>query len=443
MSPARANWALAWPLILSNLSVPLQGLVDLAVIGRVGSTAELAAVGLGTSLVGALYFLLGFLRTGTTALAAQALGAGDAVEAKAVLLRGLLGAVLAGALLALAAPVLLALAGSLLDPDPAVAEGLGAYVTIRLLGAPAPLLGFVGVGWCLGLQDARRPLGLGLAANLVNAALTLVLVAGLGAGVAGAAAATVLAEIAAAGLLVPALRPHWRRLGGAPPDGTRVLAPRPLLRLLAINRDLLLRSLFLETAFLALAAASTRQGPVVLAANSVLKTFFTLSAYGLDGFAHATEALVGSAVGAGDAAAVRAAVRAGLRNGVAVALVASVGFWLLGDGLVRLVTDLEEVRAVALDHLALAAALPVVSVWAFLLDGVFFGATRASELRNAMALSLALFLALLGGLQPALGNTGLWLAFLGFLLARGATLGAAYRRLGPAGLAAAAGVARP
>jgi MATE family multidrug resistance protein len=441
MSPGRANWALAWPLILSNLSVPLLGLVDLAVIGRVGSTADLAAVGLGTSIVGALYFLLGFLRTGTTALAAQALGAGDTVEAKAVLVRGLLGAALAGTLLAAASPILLAAAGAVLRPDPAVAEGLGAYVTIRLLGAPAALLGFVGLGWCLGLQDARRPLALTLVANLVNAALTLALVAGLRTGVAGAAAATVLAEGAAAGLLAPVLRPHWRRLAGAPPDRARVLAPRPLLRLLAINRDLFLRSLFLETAFLVLAAASTRQGQVVLAANSVLKTFFTFSAYGLDGFAHATEALVGRAVGAGDAATVRAAVGAGLRNGAAVAVAASFGFWLLGDGLVRLVTDLEEVRAVALDHLALAAALPLVSVWAFLLDGVFFGAARAVELRNAMALSLVLFLALLGALQPALGNTGLWLAFLGFLLARGATLGAAYRRLGPAGLAA--GAARP
>jgi MATE family multidrug resistance protein len=441
MSPGRANWALAWPLILANLSVPLLGLVDLAVIGRVGSTADLAAVGLGTSIVGALYFLLGFLRTGTAALAAQALGAGDTVEAKAVLVRGLLGAALAGTLLAAASPILLAAAGAVLRPDPAVAEGLGAYVTIRLLGAPAALLGFVGLGWCLGLQDARRPLALTLVANLVNAALTLALVAGLRTGVAGAAAATVLAEGAAAGLLAPVLRPHWRRLAGAPPDRARVLAPRPLLRLLAINRDLFLRSLFLETAFLVLAAASTRQGQVVLAANSVLKTFFTFSAYGLDGFAHATEALVGRAVGAGDAATVRAAVGAGLRNGAAVAVAASFGFWLLGDGLVRLVTDLEEVRAVALDHLALAAALPLVSVWAFLLDGVFFGAARAVELRNAMALSLVLFLALLGALQPALGNTGLWLAFLGFLLARGATLGAAYRRLGPAGLAA--GAARP
>lgn len=443
MSPARANWALAWPLILSNLSVPLQGLVDLAVIGRVGSTAELAAVGLGTSLVGALHFLLGFLRTATTALTAQALGAGDAVEAKAVLARGLLGAVLAGALLAAASPALLALAGWLLEPDAAVRRELGAFVTIRLLGAPAALLVFVGLGWCLGLQDARRPLALVLAANLLNAVWTLALVAGLGAGVAGAAAATVLAEGMAAALLAPVLRPHMRRLGGGAPAPARVLASRPLLRLLAINRDLFLRSLFLETAFLALTAASTRQGPVVLAANSVLKTFFTLSAYGLDGFAHATEALVGRAVGAGDAAAVRAAVGAGLRNGAAVALAASVGFWFLGEELVRLVTDLEDVRAVALSHLALAAALPVVSVWAFLLDGVFFGAARATELRNAMALSLVLFLVLLGTLQPALGNTGLWLAFPGFLLARGATLALSYRRLGPAGLAAAAMVARP
>lgn len=439
MSPARANWALAWPLVLSNLSVPLLGMVDLATIGRFGTTAELAAVGLGASLVSAIYFLLGFLRTGTTALAAQALGAGDRQEVKAVPVRALAWALLAGAGLAASSPLLVLAAEAAMRPEAEVAGPLRSYVAIRLAGAPAALAGFVGLGWCLGLQDARRPLLIALATNLVNAALTVLLVAGLGLGVAGAAGATVVAEGTAAILLRPVLAPLWHRLGGGRPAARLVLARGRLLGLLAINRDLFLRSLLLEAAFLVFAAASTRQGRIVLAANAVLKTFFTLSAYGLDGFAHATEALVGRAVGARDPGAVRAAVRAGLGNGAMVALAMTAMFGLLGDSLVRLLTDLEEVRAAAGEQRALAALLPLVSVWAFLFDGVFFGAARARELRNAMAGALVLFLAGLLPLQAAAGNTGLWLAFLAFLAARGGALAIVYRRLGAELLATGGG----
>lgn len=436
MSPARANWALAWPLILSNLSVPLLGMVDLAAIGRFGTTAELAAVGLGANLVSALYFLLGFLRTGTTALAAQAVGARDPDEAGAVLARSLGLALIAGAALAAATPLLVRAAEALMRPEPEVAAPLRAYVAIRLLGAPAALAVFAGVGWCLGSQDARRPLLLAILTNLSNAALTLLLVAGFGLGVRGAAIATVLAELLGAALLRPLLLPVFRRSGAGRPSVARLLDRVRVAALFRINRDLFLRSLLLEAAFLTFAAASTRQGQVVLAANAVLKTFFTLSAYGLDGFAHATEALVGKAVGARDPAAVRAAVAAGLGNGAFVAVTMTLAFLLSGDGLVRLLTDLEEVRAAAARQLLLAGLLPLVAVWAFLFDGVFFGAARARELRDSMAFALVLFLLALLPLQAGFGNTGLWLAFLGFLAARGAALALLWRRLGGEGLAA-------
>lgn len=438
MSPARANWALAWPLILSNLSVPLLGMVDLAAIGRFGTTAELAAVGLGANLVSAVYFLLGFLRTGTTALAARAVGARDPDEAAAVLARSLGLALLAGLLLAAASPLLVLAAEALLRPEPEVAGPLRDYVAIRLLGAPAVLAGFAGVGWCLGSQDARRPLLLAIVTNLSNAALTVLLVAGFGLGVRGAAIASVLAELLAAALLRPLLLPLFHRSGAGRPSVARLLDRARVAALFRINRDLFLRGLLLEAAFLTFAAASSRQGQLVLAANAVLKTFFTLSAYGLDGFAHATEALIGKAVGARDPAAVRAAVAAGLGNGVFVAVTMTIAFLLLGDGLVRLLTDLEEVRAAAGRQLVLAGLLPLVSVWAFLFDGVFFGAARARELRDSMALALALFLLLLP-LQAGFGNTGLWLAFLGFLAARGAALALLWRRLGAERFAAAGG----
>ncbi len=434
MSPVRANWTLAWPLILANLSVPLLGMVDLAVIGRFGTTAELAAVGLGANITSALWFLAGFLRTGTTALAARALGADDPAEATAVLVRGVAQALLLGLALVAATPLLLAAAAWAMRPEAAVTELLGAYLAIRLFGAPAALIGFVGVGWCLGLQDARRPLLLALLTHGLNAIGTVALVAGAGLGARGAAWATVLAEAAAALALVPLLRPLHRRLGAVRPSRRALTAPGPWLQLWALNRNLVLRSLLLEAAFLLFAAVSSRQGQVVLAGNVVLKTFFTLSSYGLDGFAHATEALVGRAVGARDPEAVRAAVRAGLGNGVLVAIGMTVIFALWGDGLVRLLTDLPEVREAARAQLPLATLVPLVAVWAFLFDGVFFGAARARELRDTMAAAALLFAVVVAPLSALFGNTGLWLAFLAFLAARGVGLALRWSRLGPVGL---------
>lgn len=435
MTAARREcWRLAWPLILANLSVPLLGLVDTAVMGHLPEPHFLAAVALGALVMSVLYFLFGFLRMGTTALVAQALGAGDAVELRAVPARALLVAFAQGLLLLLLAKPILWASGLIFAPSQAVAAGLETYLLIRLLGAPAGLASFVVLGWLLGLQDSRGPLLLMIVTNGINAALTVALVLGLGWGVAGAAAATLVAEYLglAAGLLLVLWR--WRGLGLHLPAAAEVWQRARFVRLLALNRDLFLRSLMLEAVFVAFAALGSRQGEVVLAANAVLLNFFTAAAYGLDGFAHAAEAMVGRAVGARDARAFRAATRAGFTLAGWLALAMTLVFWLAGPALVALLTDIAAVRATALDFLPFAAFLPVVAVWAFLLDGVFFGATRSAELRNAMAAAVLVFAALAAVLPGAYGNTGIWLAFLLFLAARGLLLGAVYWRAG-AGLA--------
>jgi multidrug resistance protein, MATE family len=423
----RECWRLAWPLILSNLSVPLLGMVDTAVVGRLPEAHHLAAVALGSTVAGVLYFLFGFLRMGTTALAAQALGAGDGLELRATLARGLLVAAGLGTALAASAPLTVAAAVLLFAPEPAARDGMAAYLAVRLLGAPAALATLALLGWFLGLQDARRPLALMLATNALNAALSVALVHGLGMAAGGVALATVLAEHAGLALALLLARRRWRELGGAPPRAAVLVGAR-LRRLFAVNRDLFLRSLLLEAVFLAVAALGSRQGEVTLAANAVLMTLFTAAAYGLDGFAHAVEALVGRAVGARSPDELRAAVRAGFGLAGALALLMSAAFALLGPALVDLLTTLPEVREAARRFLPYAALVPVVAVWAFLYDGVFFGATRTAALRDGMLLAALLFALAAAVLVPALGNHGLWLALLAFLAARGAILALAYGR---------------
>lgn len=428
--PYREAWRLAWPLVLSNLSVPLLGMVDTAVVGHLPDPAQLGAVALGAAMASMLYFAFGFLRMGTTALAAQALGGADSDELRAVLLRGLGVAAAIGLVIVVLAPVAVGAGLAIFAPGTEIAPAFEAYLRLRLLGAPAALAGFVLVGWFLGLQDSRRPLVLMIATNGLNALLDVLFVFGLGMEADGVALATAISDYAGLAIGLSILRPAWRRLGGGLPPRTALLRPERFARLFRVNRDIFLRSLMLETAFTSFAALSSRQGELVLAANAVLKTFLTLASFGLDGFAHAAEAMVGRAVGARDLASFRAAVRVAFVNGAWLALLMTVALWLGGELLVRLLTDLEPVRATALVYLPYAAALPAVAVWAFLWDGVFFGATRTAELRNAMVLALLTFLAAAATLPPLLGNHGLWLALLLFLGARGLFLGLSYRRVG-------------
>ena len=428
MTAYRECWRLAWPLILANISVPLLGLVDTAVVGHLPGPHFLAGVALGAMVVSVLYFMFGFLRMGTTALCAQALGAGDTAELRAVPVRALLVAALLGLTIVLLSWPILAVAELVFAPGAAVRDSLATYLVIRLFGAPAALGSFVVLGWLLGLQDSRGPLALLVLTNAVNAALALLFVLGLGYGVAGVATATLIAEYAglAAGLLL--VRRRWRRLGLGRTGLPEVLVRRRFLRLLAVNRDIFLRSASLEAAFLAFTALGSRQGEVILAANAVLMNLFTFSAYGLDGFAHAAEAMVGKAVGGRDVGALQSAARAAFGLAAALALAMTLAFALGGPALIALLTDIASVRAAAVAHLPFAAAVPVVAVWAFVLDGLFFGATRTAELRNATAAAALVFAVAALALTGPFGNTGLWTAMLLFLAARGIFLGLLYWR---------------
>ena len=430
-APIRRSWQLAWPLVLSNISVPLLGMVDTGVVGHLPEPRHLEAVALGATTVSVLYFLCGFLRMGTTALTAQALGAAAGLELRAVLVRGLLLAAGLGLVIAVAAPIVAAGAAIILAPPPAALGEFRSYVLVRSLGAPAGLAQLVVLGWLLGLQDARRPLVLMLVTNIFNAGLAVFFVFGLGYEAAGVAAAAVVGELVGAALGFVIVWQHLAASGGLPPWAA-VLTLSRFRRLILVNRDLFLRSCLLEGAFVVLAAVGSREGGLVLAANAVLLTFFTLAAYGLDGFAYATEAMVGRAVGAADPDELRAAVSAGFVNALVLAFLLTAGFAVGGTALVSLITDQPAVRATAGIYLPWAVLVPAVSIWAFLYDGVFFGATRTAELRNGMLIAVGFFLASSAILVPFAGNHGLWLAFLAFLAGRGLILAWIYARAGGA-----------
>jgi len=420
-------WRLAGPIILSNLTVPLLGAVDTAVVGHLPDPAYLGAVAIGATLFSFLYWGFGFLRMSTTGLTAQAWGADDPQAVRLQFLRaGAIALAIAGALMALQAPIGW-LAFELFEAGDQVERLAQGYFEIRIWGAPAALMNYVLLGWFLGRQDARTPLFLMILINAANIALDLFFVVGFGWDVAGVAAATAIAEWT--GALV-GLWLVWRAMRGlGPVDRGALLETAALKRLVSINRDIFIRTLCLVSAFAYFTAQGAEMGELTLAANAVLLNFLNIASFGLDGFAHAAEALIGRAVGRGRRADFQAAVRAVFRWAALTATLMAIVFVLAGPGLIALLTDQAAVREAAARYMLWPALLPLASVWCFTYDGIFIGATRGRDLRNAMIASLAVYLLLIHTAQPAFGNHGLWAAMTGFMAVRGLFLALSYPRL--------------
>ena len=421
----RRVWRLAWPMVVSNLSIPLLGAVDTAVIGHLPEPHFLGAVAVGALIFNTLYFGCNFLRMGTTGLTAQAYGARDLDGARATAARALLIAlVLAGVLLALQGPIG-RLAFYLVEPSAAVAAEGTRYFFIRIWGAPAALANIALVGWFIGMQNTRAALALLLTVNGINIVLDLVLVLGFDLAVAGVAWATVAADYAglALGLAVGA---RLARRHGGRWRARLVLDAAAMRRFLGINRDIFLRTLFVITAFALFTTLSAREGDVVLAANAVLLNFVVFFNFAFDGFAFAAEALTGRALGAGRRDDLARAIRACLLWCLLLALLTVAVYGLAGAPIVRVLTDIEAVRSVAFDVLPWLIALPLVAVWGIFFDGVFTGTTRTADMRNTMMLAFAVFVPCAWFLREPIGNHGLWLAMTLLYAVRGAGLGAIY-----------------
>ena len=414
--------AIALPMTLAVLTTPMMGLVDMAVVGRLGDAALLAGLAAGVVVVDIAFVSFNFLRSGTTGLVAQANGRGDVVEEQAVLWRALMLALACGlVLMVLALPA--GRAGTFfIDPEPQVAEALELYVAIRFLGAPLALGNFALLGSFLGRGEAVLGLAMQVVITGVNVALSILLGLHFGLGLTGVAWATVAAEavgLVAAGVLVAT------RFARLPRITWSVLFDRQAVAaILSLNRDIMIRTLALMAAFTLFARQGAQLGTLTMAANAVLMNLFFVVAYFLDGLANAAEQIVGRAVGAQHAPAVRQAVRLTAIWGFAFAAVAAFAFFVAGDALVALVTTLPDVRSEAGRYLAWAAVTAISGVLAFQMDGVYIGATWSRSMRNRMLLSLGVFVVSLLLLPPFFGNHGLWAAMHIFLWTRGLSLAA-------------------
>lgn len=421
-------WHLAWPVILSNLTTPLLGIVDTAVVGRLPGPEHIGGVAVGAVAFTSVFWAFGFLRMGTTGFVAQAEGAGDRHEVRAVLARALLVAGAIGlAMLALQWPLWLA-ARHLLQPGEAVTELARQYFAVRIWTAPATLGNYALLGWFIGMQRPRLALATQIWLNGVNIVLDLLFVGVFGLGVPGVAWATLAGEWSALALgLFLALR--LLAADGGTWDRRRILDPTRIRAMLAANLDIFIRTACLIAAFGWFVRAGARFGDLVLAANAILIQMVGLLAHGLDGFAFAAEALVGGALGRRDRAALRGAVVASTIWAALVAICFALVYAIVGDMIIGLMTDQADTRAVAGTYLVWVVLYPLVAVWCFQLDGIFIGATQTADMRNCGLASVAVFAAAVLVLPDLAGNHGLWGALTLFNVARTVSLAAVYPRI--------------
>ena len=413
---------------LSSISVPLLGMVDTAVMGHLGDAWYMGAVAAGSMIFSVLFMGLNFLRMGTTGITAQAHGADNSDAMRAGLGQPFVMALLlAGLLILLQKPIILA-ALTLIEPSTAVGELTGEYFRLRIWSAPATLCNFVIVGWLLGMQKARGPLVMTLTINLSNIVLDLWLVIGLGMKVEGVAIASVIAEILglAVGLTFVAQElgrheGHW--------NWTDILEPERYRRLFSINSNLLLRTLALMFTFAFITAQGARMGDVILAANALLINFQYFLAYALDGIALAAEALTGKAIGSKNNAGFKEAVWRTLRWSLVCAAGFTGIYYIAGTAIIDLQTNIPSVRETARVYLPWLIASPLISVWSFFYDGVFVGTTRSREMRIVMTASVLLVFLPVWYIFRDTGNQALWLAFMSFMVARGAAMHIWYRHL--------------
>jgi len=402
--------------MLANLTTPLLGVVATACIGRLGEPALLGGVAIASVVFDCLFWLFGFLRMGTVAFTAQALGARDHAEIRATLFRAIIVAAAIGLLLIAVSKPLGTVILSLMGGSEPVTNAAREYFAIRLWSAPMALGNYVLLGWFVGQARAKTALALQILINLANIAMTVWLVLVLNKGIAGAAIAAVLAETA--GFIVGAVL-AWRLLGRVfDISADRLFNRERLLHMFSVNRDILIRTAALIAAFLFFTSQGARAGDTVLAANAVLNNFLLISAFFLDGIANAAEQICGRTYGERDRRGFLTATKLVMLWGFVFALAITAVYFLFGPGLIALMTPNIDIQRVANDYLIFVILAPVVGVFAFAYDGIFIGATWARDMRNLMLLSLVIFLGAWFLLRP-FGNAGLWMALLIHYVARG------------------------
>ncbi len=418
---------IALPVVLSNATVPILGAVDVGVVGQIGEAAPIGSVAMGAIILSTIYWVFGFLRMGTAGLVGQAAGAGDDNEVSAYLTRALLIAGAGGLLLIVLQPLIF-WGAFWLSPASAEVEGLAReYLFIRIWSAPAAIAVYALTGWLVAMERTKGVFWVQLIMNGLNIVLDLWFVLGLGWGVNGVAVATVIAEITGAAVGIWLCRDAFARLAWR--DWARVFDRSKLIRMGLLNVDILIRSALLMAIFTSFVFVGARFGDVTLAANEVLIQFTYITAYAMDGFAFASEAMIARAIGQSNRRRVRKSALYCSFWGMVTCVTLAVFFAIAGTWLIEVMAKSTEVQTEAARYLPWMIIAPPLGCAAWMLDGIFIGATRGKDMRNMMMISAAIYVLAVFALLPVFGNHGLWAALLISFVVRGITLGARYPAL--------------
>lgn len=410
--------SIAIPSIVSNITVPLLGLIDIAIVGHLGNVSYIGAIAVGAMIFNLVYWIFGFLRMGASGMTSQALGNRNLSEVMRLLLRSLAVSMAIALLLIILQTPLQQIMFALIQPTADIAPLSSTYYYIVIWGAPA-MLGLYGLtGWYIGMQNTRIPMLVSIIQNITNIIASLTLVAGLGMGFRGVAFGTVIAQYTGFFVALALLLRYYGRLGKYIELGG-LFARSAMTRFFSVNGDIFMRTLFLVAVNLFFTSAGARQGAVILAVNTVLMQLYLLFSYFMDGFAYAGEAICGHYYGAGNNAAVRATVRRLFLWGAVVVAVFTAVYALGGEGFLHLLTDDNTVIAASGEYFPWALAVPLAGVAAFVWDGVFIGLTATRGMLVSSVIAAVAFFSTYFLLQPSLGNHALWLAQIVYLSMRG------------------------
>lgn len=412
--------ALAVPNIISNITVPLLGMVDLAIVGRLGDDSLIGGIAIGGTIFNFLYWNFSFLRMGTSGFTAQAYGSRNFLEASKVLVRALGVAIVVALVIWMLQTLVIGGAMAVMDGSVAAESAAARYFLVRIWAAPATLSLYAFTGWFIGMQNSRIPMWISIGINIVNIVFSLLAVWVWNMGIEGVALGTVIAQWSGVVMALFIIRRSYGRFFSRSTFRDSGLLSWPVMRrFFKVNSDIFLRTVCLVVVFTYFTVASSKMGDTLLAVNTLMLQLFTLFSYMMDGFAYAGEALAGRYYGAGNVPMLHRAVRGLLKWGVVVMLFFTAIYALAGEQILGIFTSSEAILAAARDYSVWAVLVPVCSFLAFILDGIVVGITATWIMRNAMFVATAVFFGAYFLLSPGLGNSGLWIAFLSYLFVRG------------------------
>lgn len=409
---------LTLPNIISNITVPLLGMVDLAIVGHIGGSRYIGAIAIGTAIFNLIYWNFGFLRMGTTGFTAQAYGRRDLTEAVRILVRGASVAVAIAVVLIVLQSVIGPLAVGFMGGEGELSALAQDYFYVRIWAAPATLMLYVFKGWFIGMQNTRFPMFLAITLNIVNIVASTIFALALDMGIEGVALGTVVAQYSGIAISLLLIATYYRKLIRRKAlEG--IFKMKAMAEFFVINRDIFLRTICLVAVFTFFTRASAQESEMTLAVNTLLLQLFTLFSYFMDGFAYSGEALVGRFVGAKDQSRLRLSVVVLIWWGVGISLIFTTIYSVMLTPILSIFTSDEEVLVAAMEYRWWVAAVPLAGFLAFLYDGILVGATQTAIMRNIMYGATALFFGVYYLSKGAMGDDALWLAFIVYLSIRG------------------------